>query len=125
MSNNIIFLVFLFLVVATNFVIVFFIRKHPEKISGFKLEGSENEIVEKLESYGYGLRVCQCCKYFDPDIDGSVNQVKGFCKYHFANRTPGDILPTVLWNSCEAFDKMNIVNMFDAIAAKKQEEKNK
>ena len=84
-----------------------------------------NEIVEKLESYGYGLRVCQCCKYFDPDIDGSVNQVKGFCKYHFANRTPGDILPTVLWNSCEAFDKMNIVNMFDAIAAKKQEEKNK
>ncbi|MDY4852185.1 MAG: PH domain-containing protein [Prevotella sp.] len=48
MSNNIIFLVFLFLVVATNFVIVFFIRKHPEKISGFKLEGSENEIVEKL-----------------------------------------------------------------------------
>lgn len=84
-----------------------------------------NEIVEKLESYGYGLRVCQCCKYFDPNIDGSVNQVKGFCKYHFANRTPGDILPTVLWNSCEAFDKMNIVNMFDAIAAKKQEEKNK
>ena len=49
MSNNIIFLVFLFLVVATNFVIVFFIRKHPEKISGFKLEGSENEIVEKLD----------------------------------------------------------------------------
>ena len=48
MSNNIIFLVLLFLVVATNFVIVFFIRKHPEKISGFKLEGSENEIVEKL-----------------------------------------------------------------------------
>ena len=48
MSNNIIFLVFLFLMVATNYAIVFFIRKHPEKISGFKLEGSENEIVEKI-----------------------------------------------------------------------------
>ncbi|MCD8378016.1 MAG: glycosyltransferase family 2 protein [Candidatus Gastranaerophilales bacterium] len=81
-----------------------------------------NEIAQKLESYGYGLKVCQCCKYFNPDIDGSVNQIKGFCKYHFANRTPGDILPTVLWNSCDAFDKMNVVSMFDAIA-KKQEEK--
>jgi len=84
-----------------------------------------SEITQKLESYGYNLRVCQCCKYFDPDIDGSVNQIKGFCKYHFANRTPGDILPTVLWNSCDAFDKMNVINMFDAIAAKKQEEKHR
>lgn len=47
MSNNIFYLAFLFLVVATNFVIVFFIRKHPEKISIFKLEGPENEIIEK------------------------------------------------------------------------------
>ena len=52
MSNNIFYLAFLFLVVATNFVIVFFIRKHPEKISGFKLEGSENEIVEKGQTIG-------------------------------------------------------------------------
>ena len=47
MSNNIFYLAFLFLVVATNFVIVFFIRKHPKKISIFKVEGPENEIIEK------------------------------------------------------------------------------
>ena len=47
MSNNIFYLAFLFLVVATSFVIVFFIRKHPEKISIFKVEGPENEIIEK------------------------------------------------------------------------------
>ena len=49
MSNNIFYLAFLFLVVATSFVIVFFIRKHPEKISIFKVEGSENEIIDKTK----------------------------------------------------------------------------
>ena len=49
MSNNIFYLAFLFLVVATSFVIVFFIRKHPEKNSIFKVEGSENEIIDKTK----------------------------------------------------------------------------
>ena len=77
-----------------------------------------NEIAGKLEAYGYTLKICQCCKYYSPDVDGSVNQVKVFCKFQFATRTPGDILPTVLWNSCDAFDRVNVVSLFD----KKQEE---
>ncbi len=104
--------------------VVFINKKKKYKTKNhLRVVDAINEIVQKLDSYGYSLRVCQCCKYFEPDIDGSVNQVKGFCKYQFANRTPGDILPTVLWNSCEAFDKVNVVNLFDAIAAKKQEDK--
>ena len=35
--------------------------------------------------------------------------------YQFTNRTPGDILPTVLWNSCDGFEKMNVVSLMDAI----------
>ncbi|MBR3889560.1 hypothetical protein IKJ53_03505, partial [bacterium] len=81
------------------------------------------EISEKLESYGYTLMLCQCCKYFKTDVDGTVNQVKGFCEYHFANRTPGDILSTVLWNYCDAFERINVVNMFDAISKQKNEQK--
>lgn len=81
------------------------------------------EISEKLESYGYTLMLCQCCKYFKSEVDGTVNQVKGFCEYHFSNRTPGDILSTVLWNYCDAFEKMNVVNMFDAISKQKNEQK--
>lgn len=104
--------------------VVFINKKKKYKTKNhLRVVDAINEIVQKLDSYGYSLRVCQCCKYYEPDIDGSVNQVKGFCKYQFANRTPGDILPTVLWNSCDAFDKVNVVNLFDAIAAKKQEEK--
>ncbi len=81
------------------------------------------EIAQKLESYGYSLRLCQCCKYFEPNIDGTVNQINGFCKFPFSNRKPGDILPTVIWNSCDAFEKVNVVNLIDAIA--KNEEKNR
>ena len=81
------------------------------------------EIEQKLESYGYTLRLCQCCKYFEPNIDGTVNQIHGFCKFPFSNRKPGDILPTVIWNSCDAFEKVNVVNLIDAIA--KNEERHK
>ena len=76
------------------------------------------EIAQKLESYGYYLRLCQCCKYFEPNIDGTVNQIKGFCKYPFTNRTPGDILSTMVWNACDAYEKVNVVNFFDAISKK-------
>ena len=82
------------------------------------------EISQKLESFGYTLRLCQCCKYFEPNIDGTVNQIKGFCKYPFSNRTPGDILPTMIWNACDAFSKVNVVNLLDAISAKQEEDNN-
>ena len=79
------------------------------------------EITQKLESFGYTLRLCQCCKYFEPHIDGTINQIKGFCKYPFSDRTKGDILSTMLWNSCDAFEKMNVVNIFDGISPKTEE----
>lgn len=81
------------------------------------------EISQKLESYGYALRLCQCCKYFEPNIDGTVNQINGFCNFPFTNRTPGDILPTVVWNACDAYEKVNVVNMFETISTKKEEQK--
>ncbi len=81
-----------------------------------------SEIAQKLESYGYLLRLCKCCKYFEANIDGTVNQINGFCKYPFSNRTPGDILPTVVWNACDAYEKNNVVNILDAINSKKEEE---
>lgn len=42
-------LAFLLLVFVINIAIVFFIRKHPEKISGFKLESSEDDIARRLK----------------------------------------------------------------------------
>ena len=72
-------------------------RKKYRTKNHLRVVDAIREISEKLESYGYTLLLCQCCKYFKSNVDGTVNQVKGFCEYKFANRTPGDILPTVLY----------------------------
>lgn len=97
-------------------------RKKYRTKNHLRVVDAIREISEKLESYGYTLLLCQCCKYFKSNVDGTVNQVKGFCEYKFANRTPGDILPTVLWNYCDAFEKMNVVNLLDAIASKQKDD---
>lgn len=81
------------------------------------------EISQKLDSFGYTLRLCQNCKYFESNIDGTVNQINGFCNCPFSNRTPGDILPTVIWNACDAFDKVNVVSLIHSIATKTEKEK--
>lgn len=96
-------------------------KKYRTK-SHLRVVDAIREISEKLESYGYTLLLCQCCKYFKSNVDGTVNQVKGFCEYQFANRTPGDILSTVLWNYCDAFEKMNVVSLLDAIASKQKDD---
>lgn len=101
--------------------IVFINKKKKYKTKNhIRVVDAIKEIAQKLESYGYSLRLCQCCKYYEPNIDGTVNQINGFCKYPFANRTPGDILPTVVWNACDAYEKVNVVNLIDAIASKKE-----
>ena len=91
-------------------------KKYTTKTQHIRVYDAIKEIASKLEEYGMVLKICQHCKYFEPDQDGTTNMVKGFCKCEFKNRTPGDILPTVLWNSCDGFEKINVVNLIDAIS---------
>ena len=91
-------------------------KKYTTKTQHIRVFDAIKEISSKLEEYGMVLKICQHCKYFEPDQDGTTNMVKGFCKCEFKNRTPGDILPTVLWNSCDGFEKTNVVNLIDAIS---------
>lgn len=37
------------------------------------------DITDKLEDHGFKLKICQNCIHFKPEIDGSINMVKGFC----------------------------------------------
>lgn len=69
-----------------------------------------NELTAKLSDYGFVLKICQCCANFAPNIDGSTNMVKGFCRYQFANMQAGGEIPTLLWNSCKGFQEQNIVS---------------
>ena len=70
------------------------------------------ELSAKLNDYGLSLKVCQCCKYFQPLIDGSTNMVKGVCKCNFSGRVEGDIIPTLVWNTCPKFEEHNVINLF-------------
>ena len=71
------------------------------------------ELTTKLADYGMTLKVCQCCKYFQPIVDGSTNMGKGCCQCQFeGRRTPGDIIPTLIWNTCPNFEEHNVVNLF-------------
>lgn len=63
-----------------------------------------NELVAKLDEYGFKLKICHCCKHFSPNVDGSTNMIKGFCNYSFSNGPQNGELPTLLWNSCRAFE---------------------
>ena len=70
------------------------------------------ELSEKLSDYGLSLKICQACRYFQPMVDGSTNMVKGTCQCKFEGRVEGDIIPTLVWNTCPKFEEQNVINLF-------------
>lgn len=87
-------------------------KKYTTKNNHLRMIDAVRELTTKLSDYGMTLKVCQCCKYFQPMVDGSTNMVKGCCNCQFAGRTPGDMIPTLIWNTCPKFEEQNIVNLF-------------
>lgn len=87
-------------------------KKYTTKNNHLRMIDAVRELSSKLEDYGLTLKVCQCCKYFQPLVDGSTNMVKGCCNCQFPGRTPGDIIPTLIWNTCPKYEPQNIVNLF-------------
>ncbi len=93
-------------------------KKFTTKNNHLRMTDALQELSNKLSEHGLVLKICQCCKYFQPNIDGSTNMVKGFCKYEFSDRVPGDVLQTLIWNTCEQYENLNIVNLFQNISKK-------
>ncbi len=87
-------------------------KTYITKNNHLRMVDAIRELTEKLNDYGLSLKICQCCKYFQPLIDGSTNMVKGCCKCQFQGRVEGDIIPTLVWNTCPKFEEQNIVNLF-------------
>lgn len=87
-------------------------KRYTTKNNHLRMVDAVRELTTKLADYGMTLKVCQCCKYFQPVVDGSTNMVKGCCNCQFQGRTPGDIIPTLIWNTCPKFEEHNIVNLF-------------
>ena len=87
-------------------------KTYTTKNNHLRMVDAIRELTAKLNDYGLSLKICQCCKYFQPIVDGSTNMVKGCCKCQFQGRTPGDIIPTLVWNTCPRFETQNVVNLF-------------
>lgn len=87
-------------------------KTYTTKNNHLRMVDAIRELTEKLSDYGLSLKICQCCKYFQPLVDGSTNMIKGCCKCQFQGRVDGDIIPTLVWNTCPRFEKQNIVNLF-------------
>ena len=87
-------------------------KTYTTKNNHLRMVDAIRELSAKLSDYGLSLKICQCCKYFQPVVDGSTNMVKGCCKCQFQGRTPGDIIPTLVWNTCPRFEEQNVVNLF-------------
>lgn len=87
-------------------------KTYTTKNNHLRMMDAIRELSAKLNDYGLSLKICQCCKYFQPTVDGSTNMVKGCCECQFQGRTPGDVIPTLVWNTCPKFEEHNVVNLF-------------
>ncbi len=87
-------------------------KTYTTKNNHLRMVDALKELSQKLSDYGLFLKVCQNCKYFQPTIDGTTNMVKGVCNCQFEGRVAGDIIPTLIWNTCPNFEKQNVVNLF-------------
>lgn len=80
-----------------------------------------NELVSKLNDYGFHLKICYCCEYFSSIVDGSKNMVKGECGFNFKDKKSTDVLNTTLWNSCFACKPKKFVSVLEDIKQNMQE----
>lgn len=87
-------------------------KTYITKNNHLRMVDAIRELSNKLNDYGLSLKICQCCKYFQPIIDGSTNMVKGCCKCQFQGRVEGDIIPTLVWNTCPRYEEQNVVKLF-------------
>ena len=87
-------------------------KVYTTKNNHLRMVDALKELSSKLNDYGLFMKTCQNCKYFQPVVDGTTNMIKGQCKCNFDGRVEGDIIPTLIWNTCQKFEKQNVVNLF-------------
>ena len=87
-------------------------KTYTTKNNHLRMVDALKELSHKLNDYGLTMKTCLGCKYFQPVVDGSTNMVQGNCKCPMSGRIEGDIIPTLIWNTCPKFEKENVVNLF-------------
>lgn len=69
----------------------------------YRMIDALQELRMKLREYGYVLRICGACEYFQSTDDGSKNMLKGCCNCTKPSITLQPIKETCVWNACSEF----------------------
>ena len=78
------------------------------------------ELRQKLNDYGFVLKICSCCKYFTSNVDGTTNMLKGFCNSDYPSPSLKEPKPTLIWNSCTDFEPAHFNNLIEEMADKQE-----
>ena len=79
------------------------------------------ELKSKLDEYGFVLKICSCCSYFAPYVDGSTNMLKGYCNCDYPSPSIKEPKTTLIWNSCPKFSPAKMNNIIQEMVARGQE----
>ena len=71
------------------------------------------ELRIKLNEYGYILRICSACEYFQSKNDGTKNMLKGCCNCTKPSITLQPIKDTCVWNSCAEFSPSKKISVYN------------
>ena len=69
----------------------------------FRMIDALHELMAKLAQYGYVLKICAACEYYQTVDDGSKNLLKGRCNCTKPSITLQAIKETCVWNGCAEF----------------------
>lgn len=71
------------------------------------------ELRIKLSEYGYVLKICGACEYFQSRNDGTKNMLKGICNCTKPSITLQPTKETLVWNACSEFSPSQKINVYN------------
>lgn len=91
-------------------------RKSYETGKHLRMIDALQELRLKLNEYGYILKICACCEYFQSTNDGTKNMLKGCCNCNIPSITITPVKETLVWNSCNEFKFNKKVDVYNEVA---------
>ena len=90
-----------------------FKKKKYSSSSHIRMLDAIKDISDKLTEHGFRLKICQSCGYFNLNLDGSTNMVKGFCNRLVVQKMSEEPMDTILWNACPYYLPQEVNKVID------------
>lgn len=90
-----------------------FKKKKYSSSSQIRMLDAIKDISDKLNEHGFRLKICQSCGYFNLNLDGSTNMVKGYCNRLVVQKTAEEPMDTILWNACPFYLPQEVNKVID------------